>query len=150
MRGHACGHLEQLAELRDPEKFVDVNVPVVALGALAVVAQKIQRGRAVRRVQHNGVAREADVKFLGGNGRNVRAEHLALRPCCGKKNLVVARQRGVFQRLLGKVPGGPDLAAFEVGAVAVNQLLRRPLLLIVKISGSSSFDVELTDLNQFG
>ena len=109
MSRHARGHLVQFVEPLDPEKLINVNVPVVTLGGLRVVGQKVQLRRAFLGVQDNGVALEFNIKVLLGAGDDVTPEGFGLSPGGGQKDFVPPFQGGVLKRLLGEVPGGPDL-----------------------------------------
>ena len=64
MGGHARGDFVQLVETLNPEALVNVDVPAVALRALAVVAEKVERRLPLRRVEHQRVALQLYVELL--------------------------------------------------------------------------------------
>ena len=62
--GHARGDFVQLVETLNPEALVNVDVPAVALRALAVVAQEVQGSLPLRRIEHQRVALQIYVELL--------------------------------------------------------------------------------------
>ena len=62
--GHAGRDFVQLVETLNPEALVNVDMPVVALGALAVVAQEVQGSLSLRRIEHQRVALQLYVELL--------------------------------------------------------------------------------------
>ena len=110
--GHARGHLVELVKFLDPEELINIDIARIALGGLGVVGEEVQLCGAVFGMEDNGVAREIDIEVLTGDGHDIPPEHLGLGPGGGEKDLVPSREHGVFEGLLGEVPGGPDLAGF--------------------------------------
>ncbi|MNH17492.1 hypothetical protein D3C79_771660 [compost metagenome] len=70
---HGTGHGAQFLEVADPEIFVDVDVPVVALGGAAIGAEEAQLGAIA---QGDGVASQLNAEPLLGELDDVAAKDL--------------------------------------------------------------------------
>ncbi|MNJ56386.1 hypothetical protein D3C77_519290 [compost metagenome] len=74
---HGTGNSAELFEVADPEIFIHIHVPVVALGGAAVGGHELQ----LRPIaEHNGVTGQLDVEPLFRESDDVGSEDIRLRP----------------------------------------------------------------------
>lgn len=116
---HARGDLVQLVEALHPERLVNVDVSMIALGAPAVVAEEVEGSCSVRRVQHQRVPFQLNAESLFRKVDDVRPENLGLGAGCRQENLIVTREAGVFKGFLCEIPCKAELSGLEEKAVPV-------------------------------
>ncbi|KGY03869.1 hypothetical protein X997_6401 [Burkholderia pseudomallei A79C] len=110
MHRHAGGDLVQLAELRHPKVFVEVEVAVVRLRGACVRPQEVQR-RAAR--QDDRIARELDVGRRARELRDVLLEDVRLSLARRQEDLIAVGVERVDERLAREVPRRTDLPRFQ-------------------------------------
>ncbi len=128
VHGHAGGHFVQLLKSWDPEKLIDVQIAVVALGGPVVRAQEVQ-SRAVE--QNDGVASQLDANGVAHELEDVLLKHMRLGFRCRDKDLIAACQQCINEGLSSKEPGGPDLAGLQNDSGALISVIR-PASLVVE------------------
>ncbi|MNJ28987.1 hypothetical protein D3C77_235430 [compost metagenome] len=112
--GHGRGHLVQLLEVFDPEVFIDVDVPVVALGGAAVGTEEAQLCPWLAIfAQDDGVAGELQAEPFLGERDDVAAEDLGLRPTGRQEHLVVPGKHRIHEGFTGEVVGEAHLTGLE-------------------------------------
>ncbi|KAF1072712.1 MAG: hypothetical protein GAK45_00147 [Pseudomonas citronellolis] len=133
---HARGNLVQLGKLERPEEFVEVEIPVVALGGAGVGPEEVQLGAIG---QHNRVTLQFDADNVTREGLDVALEDVRLGLRGRQENLVAPRGQRIDQGLAGEVERGADLPALQddagphpTGAV--------PVLLVVEALIEERFD----------
>ena len=147
---HRRGDGVQLLEILNPEIFVDVDVPMMALGGTAVGAQKAQLSpRLAVFAEHDRVAGQLQAKPFLGKGDDVAAEDLRLSSAGREENLVFASQHRIHERFAGEIVGQADLPTFQDVADPRRQgvLLRGEQLLLIGVHLADEL-VEKVDFGQ--